>query len=772
MHHLVLAILLLALFAPATVSAKGKWTTFTNPDYINSVVQEGDTLWCATQGGIVRYDTKTDTFRVFTRDDGLHENKFSKVYIGRNGTKWFNNSALVCQEGDVWKYRSPADADTLFNGSWIHIKACTPYGIMLIEGQKWYDDIRHIDVYALFNGETWTECPHEYDDTGASVASPEDFWYVYSNFAVRFNNREVVFYSYRSSPAGMVRSLAKDHDNIVWFISNKGVISYDCTTWKTHTPLPELEDRKLGSVVYVDRNNVKWFPTDRGFITFDGTIWKLRDVPGNDPTSFAESFFEDRVGNLWVGTRRGLWKFDGTTWKNFTHDIQVRASTLSQSMRIHGDDSRGRIWFSYDPVFHPGLFSCDDSGIMYHSLQTGPSYNTVTCITVSQNNTKWFGFTSIAYLCPQCYKAGGISSFDGNIWKQYSTDDGLYYNRIKSLAVDQDGVLWAGTDFSHICWFDGSAWNVNHDAYVIPDGMYSIAVDKYNVKWFTAPIRGIMRYDGTEWILFDKTSGIPDINVRALVVDRDNILWAGTNGGIWNYDGSSWKSYTMADGLPDSLIACAAVDSANVKWFGSQRPAGGLISFDGNAFRQYTDADGLVGNVITAITVDKDNVKWIGTNVGVSRFDGTTWTNFTMADGLTSNNVSSIAVDHDGIVWIGTDDGISRLEPDFPTPVAEERESRPIPLAITGNYPNPFNPSTTISFSLPAPGRVNLSIYSITGQKVRELLSDDGSYKSYGTYTIIWDGRDDSGEPVSSGVYLYRLTQGKHAAVGRMALVK
>jgi flagellar hook assembly protein FlgD len=85
------------------------------------------------------------------------------------------------------------------------------------------------------------------------------------------------------------------------------------------------------------------------------------------------------------------------------------------------------------------------------------------------------------------------------------------------------------------------------------------------------------------------------------------------------------------------------------------------------------------------------------------------------------------------------------------------------------NTPNPFNPSTTLSFTFPASGKASLVIYDITGRKVRELVSGQ---VSAGVRTVRWDGRDDSGIPVSSGVYFARLTMGKNAAVGKMLLVK
>ncbi len=72
------------------------------------------------------------------------------------------------------------------------------------------------------------------------------------------------------------------------------------------------------------------------------------------------------------------------------------------------------------------------------------------------------------------------------------------------------------------------------------------------------------------------------------------------------------------------------------------------------------------------------------------------------------------------------------------------------------NTPNPFNPSTTISFSITAKDAKDskIDIYNSKGQKVKQLVSDQ---LSAGQHTVVWNGDDDNGKPVSSGVYLYRL---------------
>jgi hypothetical protein len=90
-------------------------------------------------------------------------------------------------------------------------------------------------------------------------------------------------------------------------------------------------------------------------------------------------------------------------------------------------------------------------------------------------------------------------------------------------------------------------------------------------------------------------------------------------------------------------------------------------------------------------------------------------------------------------------------------------------LALTGNTPNPFNPLTTISFSLPRTRRVKLTVFDLAGHAVRVLVAEE---RPAGRHEVRWDGTDDSGRSVPSGVYVCRLETGAIRMTRRMALVK
>jgi hypothetical protein len=104
-----------------------------------------------------------------------------------------------------------------------------------------------------------------------------------------------------------------------------------------------------------------------------------------------------------------------------------------------------------------------------------------------------------------------------------------------------------------------------------------------------------------------------------------------------------------------------------------------------------------------------------------------------------------------------------------PSCVEEWASGLPSAFALNQNHPNPFNSSTVVSYALPAREQVRLTVYSLTGQRVATLA--DGQREA-GTYTVIWDGRDDHGRALASGVYLYHLRAGAREQTRRLLLLR
>jgi hypothetical protein len=93
----------------------------------------------------------------------------------------------------------------------------------------------------------------------------------------------------------------------------------------------------------------------------------------------------------------------------------------------------------------------------------------------------------------------------------------------------------------------------------------------------------------------------------------------------------------------------------------------------------------------------------------------------------------------------------------------------PAEFKLSRNYPNPFNPTTNISFQLPENSKVTIAVYDILGNRVRTLVNEN---KAAGYYTVQWNGLNDNGMSLSSGTYFYQIQAGQYISTKKMLLIK
>jgi hypothetical protein len=103
---------------------------------------------------------------------------------------------------------------------------------------------------------------------------------------------------------------------------------------------------------------------------------------------------------------------------------------------------------------------------------------------------------------------------------------------------------------------------------------------------------------------------------------------------------------------------------------------------------------------------------------------------------------------------LGTGTGIELIKAEITSVSNDNQDSRPNGFEIYQNYPNPFNPATTIVYIVPERASVNVTIYDIQGRAIKSFMF---GAQSAGTQKVVWDGMNSQGNPMSSGVYVYRV---------------
>ena len=390
---------------------------------------------------------------------------------------------------------------------------------------------------------------------------------------------------------------------------------------------------------------------------------------------------------------------------------------------------------------------------------------------------------------------GGLSKFDTQtkVWNLYTTDNsGLPNNRIWDIEFDAQGNMWIGTHGGGLAKFDGvDNWTV-YDEDNSPLGynfVYEIEIDKQGILWIGHGEPGDVSGDAaitifdrdSQWHVFTAAATPLEENTcYAITFGLDGLRWFGQkntgifslddNGTPFNPDDDEWTHYTTFEGLERNTINAGTGDT-NINgdiWFGHGR-GGGTDDYDPGCAR-YTNSEWVnyLADEARIRTIDHDakgNV-WLGDKGGDSdskglyKFDGTNWQNWeTENSDIPWDWINKIVIERENdIMWIGFngdyyEGGVAKVE-GLVTSIENNNNILPPTFYLKQNYPNPFNPETVIEFSLNKTQHIKLAVYNVTGQLIRVM---ENTLKSSGNHKVHWDGRDDKGRLVSSGIYYYIL---------------
>lgn len=306
------------------------------------------------------------------------------------------------------------------------------------------------------------------------------------------------------------------------------------------------------------------------------------------------------------------------------------------------------------------------------------------------------------------------------------------------------------------------------------------------------------------WVEYTPTGGPPNIRYGAAgVLDPvagDLITFAGfTNMGrfddTWRLDatGTAWTDVTPGSAPLERCLHSTSYDSGQHRMimYGGQNNGArsDIWAFDlaTDTWTELTPAVSPDGRWFTAHAYDAANhrVMIFGGNTGsvisseVWSFDLATNTWFMMNPSGTGpvHRAGATAV-YDGandrlIIFGGKGaafyNEVWSLENLSDTPTAAAANLPDIGARLGQNYPNPFNPTTVIGYELPNPGFVSLRVYDVRGVQVRTLVEEN---RGTGPQAVMWDGRDNNGATVASGVYVYRLRFGDELLSRKLLLLK
>lgn len=714
----------------AAFAAIGSWESYTYSDNSRDIVGGGQYLWCATSGGLIRYDILSGEHRKYYLSDGLADIDLISVEIDSSGAVFIGGSngtlSKITRTGETRTYDFQYTTGIRYNlfdlyadGDVLWVAAEMGIGKFLIfhNGGEFKDIVPQLGMIPRETPVRAVRVVGDYlwagTDSGLAFM-PKDY---------DFPQDPMIWHSYTRNQNGLVDSrifsLAAIGDT-VFAGSNNGVYYFGADSlWHNIGP----DSRTIYGLKYI--NGSLMVATNAGAYRRNQGTWEM--LPNDSLQSIdARSLAVDSLGNAWVAfANGGFATFNGSYW-----DVVTIPGPPSNDIYDIAIDSSGTIWTAN---WGDGVASFDGANWqLYNSHNSGLGGNGAVAVEYDHFHDRlWFGSWG-----------DGLYYYDGENWQNFDENNSLYWGvndfpyfiAVPDIAVDHRGNIW-GLDLDSVDPYvtmvvfdpDDSTWlgyyenpaqipnnhifellAVNDDIYAAGNGIFRLHFGQNSL-------------DTTDDFWYEPLTDMTDIN--ALAMDEAGRLFIGSAYGLAYYD--SVRQDTVIVDLPDgyrSSVLSIAIDGLGNKWVG-------------------TDS----GVVVLASNLSSGRPNWIEDFKPTNSF-------------LLGSAVRHIEVDkNSGFVYIATTNGLSIYQSGFAAPSAD--------LSDMAVYPNPvfaFDKDQVIRF-LRVPSEAEISIYTAAGELVRRFLYPNPNY---------WDLRNDKDEKVAAGIYFFYVRAGDRSGSGKFAIIR
>lgn len=766
------------------LSADFNWEVVTNLNDAKDILIVNDTLYAATSGGFVVKPPIGNGFEKWTAENGLSDHNFTtlcksdknQIILGTlyGVISFYNKIDKTFYEDYSLQGDEIISLNAIEDTLWIITKDLV--AVYLFDNNK--QKFQFIDFFTNFDRPFESFRQVLYHNNRVWVASDNGLFYANGNF-LRNNLKSAsnwkTYTTENGLPSNYVSALADIADTL--FIGTSvGFTKYTSQGFSNISS--GLDDKFIRHIsirndqVYVNNSRVVFRLDSTGFtelyrslqttlngfdITSNEEIWVsylekgLRNVSTGESLKF-NGPIDNSLGQPLLDRKRRLWvvsgafkdergrgfsvKLENGEWQNYRYLGGWRSTSSNGTIM---EDSEGNIWIG---SWNGGLIIIDP-------------------------NLKFYHFNN--YTSP------------GELWISSTTeDDTVTYNPPDSVR--------------HFLSYTKSYPNLLVITDILMDPIrQSIWLSTYSVN----SSKPIILYDQSNFnaAAFDSLSwekialNINTDEVAALTLDIFNNLWIGTerNGVVemqlTSNGNINWENISESDNLKNNKVLAIAGDQDGYVWLGTQ--AGLNAYFNGNLFDFREDYQP-IGLRINAIYVDGENNKWFATESGLSLlkasgspWDPTSWVHFVpkrsdqfgenvFPSNLPSKEIRSVFVDDaTGDVYCGTQSGLAILRSNpFTTPLPDLNEVKvgPIPLILSNAQNNQLYIRNLTRNS-------EIKILTSTGRLVRT-INQSNSKDFFGSFAQ-WDGRNQNGKLVSSGVYLYLITdEVGNASSGKILVIR
>ena len=756
------------------------WEIVTNLNSAKEIQLQENQLFLATSGGFVSYDLSNSTYQTYTTERGITDHHFTTMTFSDkqmfilgtlNGViTFFDLQSGTLKEDFSLQGNEIIAIHSVEDTLWITSKNLI--AVYLYSSER--ETFQFRDFYTNFNQNFDVFYDIYYYDRKIWVASDNGLFFAAGNF-LQVNLKSAENWNVMTTSDGLpnntIYSLESKNDSLLIGTAS-GLSIFNAQNFQNYGSIPVRNIRLHDGQVYVDNTRTIYQLLNSQFnqlyttvnlindfdITNSNQIWVSFEEKGLLNTSTAEIIrfngpIDNIMGHMVLNSRGELWVMSGIFGDQRTKGFSVRLpdgfwtnyryldawrSTSSTQQVI--EDEAGNMWMG---SWNGGFAVFDPNFNIYH-------FNNYTT-----PGKLW------------------ISSMDGDDTLTVNPPDSVrhflsYTNNAPDLLVVTDLLL----DIPNECiWL--TLLDVRGDKPII----------QYQGTSYTS-----LAYDSTNWVKYEIPDQlqVPGSPTAAITKDIFGNLWFGTQryGVIAaDFEENNWLVLSEADNLKSNGCYAVAADQDGYVWLGT---VSGLNAyFNGNLFDFREDYQP-IGLVINSIFVDSENNKWFATDKGVSLllsrgspWDPESWIHFVPKNSesirtnlyytnLPDEEVRSIYVDDlSGDVYCSTLSGIAIMRSNpFTTPLKELTQVKvgPIPLQISDG-------KVSFVYFRNLTSNSEVKILTSNGRLVRT-LNLNSSRDFFGSFAR-WDGRNEEGRLVSTGVYVYLVTdESGKASSGKLLIIR
>ncbi|MFT5166398.1 MAG: ligand-binding sensor domain-containing protein [Saprospiraceae bacterium] len=711
-----------------------EWVNFTNGLDVNDMVQDGDVLWIATSGGLVKRDLDTGENKYFTRGDSpIPSNFVRSLALDLDHNLWLStNAGTAIFDGTNW---------TVFydKSGLLHLANDGRMIIAEIGKISWWDgqDFESVETNLSYDFQV-----------GDIIVDPvnDDIWLTYNTYGVfhlfRYNDEGFTLFNYENTPLPLESStnnpLLLDKQDRLWVGTYYGLFRKTADDWVDFsTDINGFPDGRIAAIGMSDNENIWVIITN-----WENGGWNslLVEIAADDSftiSNFPESiarksefnflkFLPSAAPSMYIGTEdAGLGEYDLSSW----YEVPTSQSKL-------GRNSIREIFIDCETVYI-------SAGLNY-----GDIYNN-TQFAIKEGEWIFTKKEDLPAALNDTWRVEIVDkSIDGSIWVH--VEDSLYSLKDGNWSVPSFPDIMEGVE------------EVNSLIYHEPSGG----------RWLLETYNALLFHETTDgWYIFNRfRHGALGGNYNAYFTHpQTGDFWLASANGISRYDRQEW-SIIKPDDFDDIYtdgVEDMKVDDNGIVWALTRN---GILKIQDTVPEVFvTDIPGSENYRFNSFTFDQQHRLWVGLNSAIAVFDEGEWILFDNKNsGIPNGAINELHFDAAGNLWIGSGSGGLAIynEKGLPEYLLSDSPLLPDSLQVAEDIsftvsPNPGLRNAALNFTISNSFKLDdtskLIIYNSLGQRIKDILICNRDMKV-------------SLEPIglTPGVYFFQVRNETHATTQKV----